>query len=124
MLIGADREGSAHSGAWSRALREGLGALAEDVSVIGLADLSGVPFFMKAVVRKRFSERPDEWSLLDWEGELSRRYAFAEKSCNVLVFDRSGMLSGRANGGVPVQESVERLVTLVESLLVAKGRDR
>ena len=83
--------------------------------IVRVLDLRGVPFFMKAMIRKGLSERPDEWSLLVWEGQVARAYPLERGVANLLVFDRGGRLVGRVSGAEPEAGSLATLVAHVEA---------
>ena len=97
VLFGSDRKGSRYSGAWVEAVRAAL-AISGDTEAVRLAevaDLRGVPFFVKGWVKKKFPRELADWVLLDWRGKLARAYQFRRDSCSILVFDRDGRLTYR-----------------------------
>jgi predicted transcriptional regulator len=86
VLIASDKEGSGHNAAWIRAIKD---KYAERVVIQGIADVSSVPFFLKAKIRSDF--RKDGASiLLDWKGGVFRAYGFAKAVSNIVVIDKSG----------------------------------
>ena len=98
-----------------RALREALPTREGRTEILRVLDLRGVPFFMKAMIRKQLSQRPDEWCLLDWEGQIARSWPLERGVVNLLVFGEGGILVGRMETGAPEAESLASLAGLVEA---------
>ncbi len=123
LLIGSDRGGSQFNGTWGKAIHESLSnhPRYDQISHLAYADLRGVPFFVKGVVRGKFPQDPDRWVLMDWKGVIAKTYDFAPKSSNVLVFARDGALAHHASGREPDEESVSEVVNALSKLL-DKGR--
>lgn len=115
VLVAADRRAQASADAWVRALREELVSSRGEVAIVRILDLRGVPFFMRAMIRKGLSQRPDDRCLLDWDGQLARSHPLEGGVANLLVFDEEGRLVGRTSGASPEAESLASLVALVET---------
>ena len=64
VLIASDKEGREQNTEWKKAVRTKYG---DKVVVQGIADVSGVPFFLKGSVRSDF-KKDAESILLDWKG--------------------------------------------------------
>ena len=93
IFFGSDREGSKFNPAWGTAIADSLGeTLAGTIKFIGLADLRGVPFFLKGFVRGKFPKEKTNWLLMDWKGKFSKTYHFEKKHCNILIFNRARKL--------------------------------
>ena len=122
VLVGSDRGGSAFNAAWGKALYDALDGHSrrDDVRFLPVADVRGVPFFMKAYVRGKFPEDPARWTLLDWEGVLAEAYAFHPDRCNIVVFDHEGTLVGRFHGREVDPDRLAELAQLVACLLDAR----
>lgn len=91
VLTVADREGGQFSGAWTQAIAAALTPETRTrVQFFPVADLRGVPGFVKSFVRRKFPKEKNQSVLLDWDGQLAKRYDLASKQCNLLVFDRRG----------------------------------
>lgn len=90
LLIGSDRNGSQFSAAWERAVRENATGLADmgSLRIVHVADVSGVPFFLKSVVRRKFPGDAGNPIILDWKGVFAAAYGFEKDKANMLVFDR------------------------------------
>ena len=119
LLIGSDKGGSEFNGAWSREISESLGEhpAYPEISHLAHADLRGVPFFVKGMVRSKFPEDPDRWVLLDWKGILSEAYDFQAKSSNILIFSRRGDLLLHAAGREPDEPTIESVVSTLRRAL-------
>jgi hypothetical protein len=66
--------------------------LDDAVTVLNVADVRGVPFFLKGMVRGKFPKEPGKWMLLDWKGKFAKAYHCVKDSCNILLFDDDGNL--------------------------------
>jgi hypothetical protein len=100
VLIGGDRKGSRYTGGWTKAIQSTLPEhlTVDDVRFVGLADLRGVPFFIKGLVKSKFPQQPENWVLMDWKGQISKTYAFEPHSANILIFDRDRLLVRKTHG--------------------------
>ena len=119
VLIGADRVGSQFTQAWNQAIHDSLGDHPGYAQVADLAhaNLRGVPFFLKGLIRSKFPQDPEGWVLMDWKGVLPKTYDFAPKSANVLLFAPNGILVHHASGQEPDDETVGELVDALRELL-------
>jgi predicted transcriptional regulator len=119
LLIGSDRGGSQFNQAWGTAIHESLSDHPRygQISHLAYADLRGVPFFVKSVVRGKFPQDPDRWVLMDWKGVIAKTYDFSSKSSNVLVFARDGALVHHASGREPDEETIREVVNALRKML-------
>ena len=92
IVVGSNKGGKDYNEPWAETLRDSLDASGHDVSFLGLADVRGVPFFLKGMIRGKFPKSRDRWALADWKGEFAKAYCFEKDHCNVLVFDPEGNL--------------------------------
>jgi hypothetical protein len=117
VVIGSDRKGSQFNPKWGLAIEEALGERPDrvPVEVVYLADLDGVPGFLKGFIRSKFPEDPLLWILMDWEGVFSGAYGFERKNSNVLLFSPTGDLLMRAFGREPDPEVVRRFAETVSA---------
>jgi len=92
VLVSGDRTGSTFIGKWSPILADSLAAEIKSYRVKFLphAHLKGAPFFIKGSIKKKFSENPDEWVLMDWDGVFRKAYDLASDHCSIVVFDAQG----------------------------------
>jgi hypothetical protein len=100
IVFGSDREGSAFHDDWESAVRDSVDVewSSEIVTYLSVADLRGVPFFVKGSVKKKFSQNEDEWILLDWKGRFAKTYGFKKDATNIIVFASDGTLIGHSSG--------------------------
>ncbi len=119
LLIGSDRGGSQFNGTWGKAIHDSLSdhPRYDQISHLAYADLRGVPFFVKGVVRGKFPQDPDRWVLMDWKGVIAKTYDYVPKASNVLVFARDGALVHHASGREPDEETVREVVNALRELL-------
>lgn len=118
VLVIADRDGAEHSVRWGEYLYRALG---DDVAIIGCANLDGVPWFLRWLVRGKFRERVTAIPiLLDWNGELFRAYSCTEKVPTLVAVNKSGEVALRFSG-VPDAESLRSVALQLRQRL---GLDR
>lgn len=119
LWIGSDKDGSAFNDQWGEALYRALKdeADAGRVRFVGVADLRGVPFFLKGFVRGKFPKDTERRILMDWDGAFAKGYAFAEKHSNILVFSPAGALVHRTVGQEPAAAAVDSVVAAAISHL-------
>jgi predicted transcriptional regulator len=111
VLIASDKEGSAQNPEWIKAVR---GRYGERISIQGIADVSGVPFFLKGKVRNDF-KKDGESILLDWKGEVFRSYGFANAISNIVLIDSRGVIRHRSSGSAS-PEAVQELFKKIDAL--------
>ena len=121
VVVGTDRGGSTHVGGWLELARDGLEELAAAgrLQALGVADLRGIPTFVRPVVRAALAKAVDRPVLLDWEGRFATAYGFAPGACTVLVADESGRIVHRTSGGAADPALVAPLVRRLRALLGA-----
>jgi predicted transcriptional regulator len=122
LLIGSDKDGSEFNALWGEAISDALRNHShyDQLAQLPQADLRGVPFFVKGLVKSKMPENPQEWVLMDWKGALSKAYQFVPGSTNVLVFGPDGRLHHQSAGqdldDVKVQAVVKALQELLNAL--------
>jgi len=94
ILLGGDRKGSAHIDDWGPAMHRVLKKELDEGAVcsVGFAHLKGAPFFVKKKIIAGFPKEPDAWVLLDWKGEISKKWGAEKDAANLYVFNRGGEL--------------------------------
>jgi hypothetical protein len=92
ILLGGDRKGSTYIADWGPVLQQAYTREFESGAVcsVGFAHLKGAPFFVKKKIIASFSKEPDAWILLDWKGEISKKWGAEKDAANLYVFDRRG----------------------------------
>jgi hypothetical protein len=118
VVLVANKGGSKYSRLWSPALRDSLlsWSLADDVKLLGVADMAGVPFFLKGLVRGKLPKDPKDWMLLDWKGRFADAYACEDDTCNVLIFDAQSRLRHRLEVGAVTSAELDSIRSLVVAL--------
>jgi hypothetical protein len=93
-LIGSDKEGNKFNHAWGKAVGDSIRNQPgrQHVQFLRVADLRGVPFFLKGMIKGKFPKEEKKWVLLDWKGHFPKTYGFVKGACNILIFDRRGAL--------------------------------
>lgn len=122
VLLGGDRKGSSYIDQWGpalyRALEQGLND--QTVCSVGFAHLKGAPFFVKKKIVASFPEDPDAWTLLDWKGEISKKWGAEKDSANLYVFDRDGDLVHHVSLRDFDEAVLESIVDVVEKAVAEK----
>jgi hypothetical protein len=119
IVVHGDKDGSAYTGKSGSALGEALGETVDEDSFefVPVADLRGVPSFVRGWVKKQFSTNKEEWVLLDWDSAFTNAYGLEKGKCNLIVFDRDRKLAVHR----PVTETdpvvVDELVKHIRALL-------
>ena len=90
----ADRNGSDHLDAWLPALRDTLVTelRGHRLRILDVADVAGVPFFIKGLVRSRMQESASGSVLLDWGGAFRKAYGCTPDHVNLILFDGESRL--------------------------------
>lgn len=121
LVVGADQKGSSYQGDWVGALRDSTrtGDGASDVQLVEVADLRGVPFFLKGSVKRKFPTDRRLWVLMDWKGAFARAYGFESQKCNVLLFDRAGNMRYRIAAQQFDGGALEEIVAAIDAARAA-----
>jgi len=119
VLIGSDKDGSSFNGKWGGAIYE---AVKEEPGIelfttVACADLRGVPFFIKGMVKSKFPQVRDQWVLMDWKGQLAKAYSFEPDSSNIVVFAADGRLMHHAHGRELESATLDEIVAVLRDLL-------
>jgi len=94
LLIGSDQDGSQFDDIWTKAIRDSVTTITDvdSLRIVHVAEVRGVPFFLKGMVRGKFPRDSAHPIILDWKGKFAAAYGFEENKANILVFDRKGLL--------------------------------
>jgi hypothetical protein len=120
VIIGSDQDGSRFNSGWGGAIDgslEGQGDL--DLDYLPVADLRGVPFFVKGFVRKKFPREKLEWVLMDWHGHFARSYQWLPGRSNILIFARDGALVQQSSGTMVEDDGLRAITETLRRLLAA-----
>jgi hypothetical protein len=121
LLIGSGRKGAEFNGLWGKAIHQTVAdhPRYDRLSDLPYANLRAVPFFLKGTVRGKFSEVSGHWVLMDWKGEIAKKYGFDPASANILVFAPDGSLALQHAGTEVDDASVEEIATAIRGQLDA-----
>lgn len=109
----ADRKGSEQIAGWITALK----ARPEmPVDIRGLADVGGVPGFLRGRIRKRFQETILYPVMMDWSGKVCAQFKYVPDQANVYIIDRNGSLVGHFSGQTNAASLKEAFVALDKAL--------
>ncbi len=124
VLFWGDREGSNHIERWEKTVRRQLKHELADgtVDVRNVAHVEGVPGFIKGMIRGKFSEEPDAWVLMDWDGVFAESYHPTEKHCNILVFGADGAHLHQVASNTLQQDVLDGMLAAVERGLAGDSR--
>jgi hypothetical protein len=115
VLVGGDRDGRQFGAGWERAILDAAAdALRRDrLALVSLADVPGVPVFVRKYVRSKFPTARDDWVLLDWSGQFAQAYDFVPGAINVLVFAADGSLRMRTSARAVSDEQLQPIVEVL-----------
>ena len=91
----ADRKGSEQVAGWITGVKA---RHAGAVDIRGLADVGGVPSFLRGRIRKRFQETILYPVMMDWSGDVCASFRYVSDQANVFIIDRNGSVAGRLSG--------------------------
>ena len=111
VLLASDKEGSSQNAAWIKVIRD---KYADRLAVLGIANVSSVPFFLKGKIRNDFKKDGDS-ILLDWKGEVFRSYGFAKAVSNIVLIDGRGVIRHRSSGNAS-PEAVHELFKKIDAM--------
>jgi len=86
----ADKSGSSHLDAWLPALHDTLATELRTyrLHILDIASATGVPFFIKGMVKSKMKEKAASPVLLDWGGKFKKAYGCTPDHMNLILFDR------------------------------------
>lgn len=115
VILASDRKGSRYNPIWGKAIDQRLEqeGLSEVFAVLGMANMKGVPKFLRNMIRGKFPKDENKRVLLDWEGLFETAYGFEKKVSNILVFDPSHQLVFRTTGTELDSRKLENLIDAV-----------
>jgi hypothetical protein len=109
----ADRKGSDQIAGWITALK----ARPEmPVDICGLADVGGVPGFLRGRIRKRFQETILHPVMMDWSGKVCAQFKYVPDQANIFIIDRNGSLAGHFHGKAGEANLKEAFLALDKAL--------
>lgn len=112
VLLASDRDGETETVHWRMKINERYHG---SVSFIGVADVRGVPFFMKRAVKDNFKKYRAP-VLLDWKGELFTAFGLVPGLPNIVVVDKEGILH-YLYAGPATEDACSALFSEIDRLL-------
>ena len=113
VLTLADRQGSEQVDPWVTAVK---GRYAGRLELLGVADVSAAPSFVRGTIRRRFQKARPHPVLMDWEGSVARSLAAKLRQANVYVIGPDGRVMLHTFGS-PEPASLERVFQMLDTLL-------
>ena len=96
VVVLADRRGSSHIESWVTELYRSKG---DSIEIVGIADLHGVPDFVKRPLRKAFRAQCADYPiLLDWSGAAADGFPRGESGIDIYSVNASGEITGSVSG--------------------------
>lgn len=118
VLIVADRKGSEQITVWVTALKARYGGR---IGVMGVADVGGVPAFLKNTIRNKFRAKYAHPILLDWSGKLPACLHCEKDVANVCLLDSAGRVLATERGECG-EISLQRLTQTTDLALDPKSK--
>ena len=108
--------------------------MGQDVRLVSIADVGGVPFFLKGMIRGKMPKEPHNWILMDWGSKFHKAYDCEKDVCNLLYFDAESRLLKRTTVSDLTDEGLLEIQTelagqplaivCADALAPAHGRQR
>jgi hypothetical protein len=120
VLALADHKGSEQLEDWISPFYKRYG---EQIDIYGVANLKGVPGFMKPLLRKLFRKGLDYPVMMDWSGEVCKALSYDAGRANILILCPKGGIRYRINGEV-TEKDLQDCFSKVDGLLKADGASK
>ncbi len=114
VLTIADKKGSEQIDGWVAALKS---RYAGRIELRGLADVGGVPGFLRGKVRKKFQETRTYPVMMDWSGKVCAQFGYQPAVANVLVIARDGHIHARIAGSAR-EPAIEELSAAIDAAMI------
>jgi hypothetical protein len=118
VVVGSDKEGSHFNQLWGVAIHDSLKKyhLNQEVRFLPVANVRGVPFFLKGFVKGKFPREKKSWVLLDWKGIFAKAYEFIPGATNILLIRRDGRVAYQMHGHEPESDQINELLEVLYRL--------
>lgn len=113
VLTIADKKGSEQMDSWITALKAHY---AGRIDLRGLADVRGVPQFLRGGIRKKFQAARRYPVMMDWSGDVCTRLGFQPGVANILIIGTDGTVCG-SFAGVAVEPNLGEAFTVLDRAL-------
>lgn len=90
IFLANNRAGNKFNPIWEKAIYDSTQIILPNLPIkqVGIANLKGLPFFLKGFIRNKMPDDGNIWILMDWKGTFANAYHFVVNKCNILIFDR------------------------------------
>ncbi len=95
VFIVADQKGSAEIAGWITPL---YARYENRVEISGIAALPGIPPMFHGLFRREFKKRLTYPVMLDWSGDVARRFGYEKERAQLLVIGKDGRVALRQTG--------------------------
>lgn len=112
-LVLADYHGSEQLEGWIRPLYQ---RYEKRIEIDGVAIVDIVPAGLRGMVRGFFKKRLTYPVMLDWQGVVSRSYAYQPRVANLFLIDRQGNIRFKMLGASS-EEALQEVITSLDRLL-------
>jgi hypothetical protein len=116
LLTIANKKGSEQIAGWVAPVIQRFGGR---IDVSGIADVSNVPAPLRAMVRKAFQRSQTYPVLMDWSGDVVKRFGYVPGAAEIFLLDSDGRILQRHRGEVS-NVAIEELFTLIERVLATE----
>jgi len=116
LLTIADKTGAEQVDSWIAAVKP---RYADRVEIRGIAEVRGVPAFLRGKVRKKFQQTRQYPVMMDWSGDVCAKFKYQPGVANVFLIARDGSIVGRWTG-TATHAAVSELSASVDRALESK----
>ena len=95
VFVVADQKGSSELTGWIAPLYQRYG---DRIEISGLAALPGIPPMFHGLFRREFKKRLTYPVMLDWSGDVARRFGYEQGHAQLLVIGKDGRVALRQSG--------------------------
>lgn len=114
VFVVADQKGSSEIAGWIAPI---YARYENRIEISGIAALPGIPPMFHGLFQREFKKRLTYPVMLDWSGDVARRFGYEKNRAQLLVIGRDGRVALRQSGGATdrglaeVYREIDRLRT-------------
>jgi hypothetical protein len=112
VLVFADKWGCTQVEGWVRPLYD---QYEETIAILGVAQLDGVPSWLRSTLVRIFKKSIKFSVMMDWTGDVCRAYEYTGRKANVVIISRQGAIQHRVKGRAS-QELIEECCQVIDGL--------
>lgn len=116
VLTFGDRKGSSQVEGWVKTLYE---RYRDRIDLHGVAVLASIPSLFHGYARDRFREKVGYPVLLDFKGDVSKRYGYEKEKANIFIVARDGTVVLKMTGAA-TPAGLKRVCAEIDELLSAE----